>query len=398
MKILFLAPQPFYEERGTPIAVDLMLRGLSERGERIDVLTYHLGKDVNYSGVRIHRIPKIPFIKHVSPGFSWQKVILDIVMLFSVFPLVRGSKYEYVHAVEESAFIALILKWLYRIPYVYDMDSSLAQQMAEKYPRLAAPLLWVLNHFEGLAIRNAKAVVPVCDALSKDIAHFKPGKVVILRDVSLLETAGSQKVEDLRSLLGIQGPLMMYVGNLETYQGIDLMLESFALALKRSPQASLVVIGGKKADIEKYQDSAQKLGIFQQVHFLGPKPVKSLSSYLAQADILVSPRITGNNTPMKIYSYLDSGRALLATNLPTHTQVLDRNVAVLAEPDPQVFSAGVLRLMENRNLRQQLGINGKKLVMEKHSPEVFNRSLNMLYDWLAAEAKDPAVSKDRLAR
>jgi glycosyltransferase involved in cell wall biosynthesis len=398
MKILFLAPQPFYEERGTPIAVDLMLRGLSERGERIDVLTYHLGKDVNYSGVRIHRIPKIPFIKHVSPGFSWQKVILDIVMLFAVFPLVRNSKYEYVHAVEESAFIALLLKWLYGIPYVYDMDSSLAQQMAEKYPWLAAPLMWVLNHFEGLAIRNAKAVVPVCDALSKDIAHFKPGKVVILRDVSLLEPAGSQEVEDLRSLLGIKGPLMMYVGNLETYQGIDLMLESFALALERSTQASLVVIGGKKADIEKYQDSAQKLGVFQQVHFLGPKPVKSLSSYLAQADILVSPRITGNNTPMKIYSYLDSGRALVATNLPTHTQVLDRSVAVLAEPDPKVFSAGVLRLVENRSLRQQLGINGKKLVTEKHSPEVFNRSLNMLYDWLAAEAKEPVVSKNRLAR
>jgi hypothetical protein len=75
----------------------------------------------------------------------------------------------------------------------------------------------------------------------------------------------------------------------------------------------------------------------------------------------------------------------VATDLPTHTQVLNNQVAVLAEPMPQVFSAGVLRLIDDRNLRQKLGQNGKKLVAEKHTPEVFKTSLNMLYDWLGAE-------------
>jgi glycosyltransferase involved in cell wall biosynthesis len=398
MKILFLAPQPFYEDRGTPIAVDLMLRGLSERGERVDVLTYHIGQPVQYSGIRIFRIPKIPFIKQVPPGFSWKKVVCDIFMLFKVFPLVMRSRYQYIHAVEESVFIALLLKVLFKIPYVYDMDSSMAQQIQEKYPRLFKPVVFLLNVMEGLAIRKAKAVVPVCDALSNDIARFHPGKVVILRDVSLLDNTEAAEVEDLRSLFGIKGPLMMYVGNLETYQGIDLLLESFALALQRSPDASLIVIGGKGTDISKYKNAAKHLGIGENVYFLGPKPVKRLSSYLSQADILVSPRITGKNTPMKIYSYMDSGRALVATNLPTHTQVLNRNVALLAEPDPRVFSASVLRLLEDRSLRQKLGQNAKKLVEEKHTPEVFNKSLNILYDWLAAEEKkgsEPQRSKTR---
>jgi glycosyltransferase involved in cell wall biosynthesis len=385
MKILFLAPQPFYEDRGTPIAVDMVLRGLSERGEKVDVLTYHIGKNVQYPGIRIQRIPNLIFIKQVPPGFSWRKVLCDVFMLFKVFPIMLRTRYQYIHAVEESVFIALLLKVIFNIPYVYDMDSSLAQQMAEKYPKLLTPVIFVLNYFEGLAIRHAKAVVPVCDALSRDIAKFQPDKVVILRDVSLLEPPQENGVDNLRSLLNIQGPMMMYVGNLEIYQGIDLLLESFALTLKRSPIASLVIIGGKPADIEKYKSTALRLQIAKNVHFLGPKPVKSLSSYLAQADVLVSPRIKGNNTPMKIYSYLDSGRALVATDLPTHTQVLNNQVAVLAEPMPQVFSAGVLSLIDDRNLRQKLGQNGKKLVTEKHTPEVFKTSLNMLYDWLGAE-------------
>jgi glycosyltransferase involved in cell wall biosynthesis len=110
-----------------------------------------------------------------------------------------------------------------------------------------------------------------------------------------------------------------------------------------------------------------------------------LAAYLAQADFLVSPRVKGKNTPMKIYSYLDSGKALLATNLPTHTQVLTEDVAMLAAPSPRDFSRGVLRLAEDRALRQKLGQAGKQLIAERHTYEAFRLSLDMLYDWLCAE-------------
>ena len=62
---------------------------------------------------------------------------------------------------------------------------------------------------------------------------------------------------------------------------------------------------------------------------------------MAQADVLVSPRTKGANTPMKVYSYLDSGVAVLATRLPTHTQVMNDETALLAEPTPEDFSSVV---------------------------------------------------------
>jgi len=383
MDILVLAPQPFFVERGTPIAVDLVLRGLSKRKDRVDVLTYHLGEDVHYEGVTIYRTPDIPFIREIRPGFSMRKLVCDLLMLLWVFPLVLRNRYQVIHAVEEAVFIALLLKFLFRIPYVYDMDSSLSEQMIERYPRLFRPVKFLLAFFERLAIRRAIAVVPVCDALVEDIAPYKPGRVVILRDISLLASTSNPVKEDLRAELGIEGPLMMYVGNLEDYQGIDLLLESFALAVKNARNnASLVIIGGKQADIQKYQALARSLNIHTRVHFLGPKPVENLADYLAQADILVSPRIKGKNTPMKIYSYLDSGKALLATNLPTHTQVLNDNVALLVDPSPRVFSHGVLRLVEDRYLRQKLGQAAKELVQERHTYTVFQETLNTLYDWI----------------
>jgi glycosyltransferase involved in cell wall biosynthesis len=172
------------------------------------------------------------------------------------------------------------------------------------------------------------------------------------------------------------------VGNLEAYQGIDLLLESFAVTLKEKPSANLVIIGGKPADIEKYQKKSGNLNIQQRVHFLGPRPVEDLADYLAQADILVSPRVQGYNTPMKLYSYLHSGKAVLATNLPTHTQVLDDTVAMLAAPNPEDFSRGMLRLIEDGALRLNLGNAAKELIEEQYTFSVFQENLNGLYDWL----------------
>jgi glycosyltransferase involved in cell wall biosynthesis len=185
MNILLLSPQPFYQERGTPIAVNLVLKILGERGDQVDVLTYHEGTEVRHEHVTLHRISKIPFVHGIRPGFSWKKVVCDFFMFFKAIRLVSTKRYDLVHAVEESVFIALVLKYLFKIPYLYDMDSSLTQQMMDKYLFLK-PFAAVLVIFERLAVKNAKVVSPVCDALAEMIEVYKPAKIVVVPDVSLL--------------------------------------------------------------------------------------------------------------------------------------------------------------------------------------------------------------------
>lgn len=177
----------------------------------------------------------------------------------------------------------------------------------------------------------------------------------------------------------------MYVGNLEQYQGIDLLLESFALVTERSEQTDLVIVGGQTSDIRKYQEKVRGLGIEGRVSFLGPKPVPELGEYLSQADVLVSPRIMGNNTPMKIYSYLGSGKPIVATDLPTHTQVLNSGVAILAEPNREAFATAILCLTEDRQLRETVGEAGRRLLEDRYSYTVFKEKFNSLFDWLEAE-------------
>jgi hypothetical protein len=128
-------------------------------------------------------------------------------MFFTALRLASRKHYQVIHAVEESVFIALVLKWLFKIPYVYDMDSSLAQQLVEKHPSLSR-FTRLFNFFEGLAVRNAKAVVPVCAALAESIEKYHPEKIVILWDCPSWETPdvranGSKVVPSISHVISI---------------------------------------------------------------------------------------------------------------------------------------------------------------------------------------------------
>ncbi|MEA2725153.1 MAG: hypothetical protein QOH59_2924 [Gemmatimonadales bacterium] len=391
MKILVLAPHPFFQARGTPLAVRTVLEFLSARGHQIDVLTFHEGEDVEIPNCRIHRTGRLPWVRNIRPGFSTKKVISDVFMFAKCLRMVRKNRYDLIHAVEESAFIAAAMQSLTGVPYVYDMDSSLAEQMVDAYPSLhfAFP---ALRRCEALAVRRSLGVLTVCAAL-EDVAHgHAPDKTVgRVEDTTLLapgaHSGNGQAAEtSLPPGVSSQSLVAMYVGNLEHYQGIGLLIDGFRHTVARVPNAHLVIVGGLDQDIERYRRRAQQLGIVTQVHFLGPRPVASLNGLLQRADVLVSPRLKGLNTPMKIYSYLDSGTAVLATRLRSHTQVLDDRTAYLVAPEPEALGDGLAHLLSDPGLRARLATQAKAYVQQEFTPEAAHRKLSAFYTMMESKA------------
>ncbi len=112
LRILLLAPQPFYQDRGTPIAVRHLLETLVAAGFEVDLLTYHEGADIVIPNCTIRRIPSLPGLTGIRPGFSAKKLLCDIMMLTMAVRLTTRLRPDLVHAVEESAFMALVLRRL----------------------------------------------------------------------------------------------------------------------------------------------------------------------------------------------------------------------------------------------------------------------------------------------
>lgn len=385
MKILQLAPHPFFVERGTPIDVSLVLRVLSEReNTSVDILVYNEGVDMNLPGIKIYRIPNLKFLKNVRPGYSNKKLLCDFFMLIEAWKLIKNNKYDLIHAGEEAVFIAMLFKFLYKIPYVYDLDSSVAQQLVEKKPLLKF-LSPIFTWLETKAIQDSVVNLPVCNALAELCEKSGSRKTVTIHDISQLKNPGAESTGFLKKELSLDKFILLYVGNLEPYQGIDLLLESFQVACMKTEKIDLVVIGGVEEDINFYKEKTRRLNINHRTHFLGPKPFDKLDKYLAEADIIACPRIRGINTPMKIFPYLHSGRAVIATDLYTHNQILTKNEAYLAPATPKGFAEGIIELVENENLRLEFGKNGYAFVEKNHTYAAHKKRLLGVYDWIENE-------------
>lgn len=383
MKIQYLAPHEFFIARGTPISVDYMMQSLSDLGHEVDLCVYREGEARSYDRVTIHRAGYPKRLGHIGPGFSVKKLIADLWLIKTAWQVHRRTRPEIIHAGEEMVFVAMLFKLFYGTPYIYDMDSSLAQQLVEKKGYLR-PFSRLFKWCENRAIRGAAACAPVCNALGDLAVEAGAKRVVVLHDISQLAEPGRDATGGLREQLDIaEGrPILMYVGNLEPYQGVELLLRSFARVIKQGVDIDLVIVGGTDPDIADYRARVKARDLAGRVHVIGRWPTAQLDELLAEADILTAPRIEGINTPQKIFPYMHSGRPVLLTDLTTHNQVVDSSVCMLADPTPEAFAEAIGKLAASPDLRSRLGAAGRAFVEADFTYAAHCRRMAELYDGL----------------
>jgi len=343
MNILMLAPEPFFQPRGTPISIFFRLKALSAMGHHVDLITYHLGEDREFAHVRILRIPDIFRIKTIKIGPSWAKIPLDSMMLIKTIGRLFRGRYNLVFSHEEAAFFGAALAGLWRIPHVYDMHSSLPQQLENFEFTRSRMLLGLFRRLENYVLKRSGSIIVICPDLLEQVQKAGQGdKAVLLENVLDFEYT-QRPPEEIRcrrrEYAGDDEKIVLYAGNFQPYQGIPLLLEA-AARMKDDPVRFLLV-GETPEAVAGMQEKAQELGIGERVSFTGQVPPDSVPGFIQMADALVSPRLSGTNTPLKIYSYLKSGKPVVATDLWTHSQVLDQGIAFLMAPDADSLAAGL---------------------------------------------------------
>ncbi|MBN2207666.1 MAG: glycosyltransferase family 4 protein [Candidatus Aminicenantes bacterium] len=337
-----LAPEPFFQPRGTPISVYFRVRALADLGHQVDLVTYPLGTDAPLPNLRVFRVPNVLGLKSIKIGPSTAKLPLDALLFLRAAWRVAVRRYDILFTHEEAALFGAILGRLARVPHVYDMHSSLPQQLANFDFSRSTLLRGLFVAMEDFYLKRSRAVIVICrDLLDKVTRDGHGDKAHLIENV--LEFPSNpvtpDEVDRLRKAYAPGGEkIVLYAGNFQHYQGIGLLLEA---AARVEDKAVFVLLGGTGADLEAMKRKAAGLGISGKVVFVDKVPPARVALFLALADVLVSPRLAGTNTPLKIYSFLKSGKPLVATNLWTHTQMLDEAIAVLVEPEPGEMARGI---------------------------------------------------------
>lgn len=397
-----LAPEPFFEPRGTPFSEYHRIKTLGELGHHVDLVTYPIGRDVELPNLRIFRSLRPPFVSKVRIGPSPAKLVLDGLMLFTVLRRVMSSRYDAIHSHEEMGLAGVWLaRWL-GIPHLYDMHSSLPQQLSNfKYSQSGA-LRKLFTWAEGQMVHKSQVVITICQELQDTVTGMGAGERSLLIENVMggdVDEPPSRSPAEERAAWGIaeQAPLALYTGTFEAYQGVDLLIDAAAIIAGRRPDARVLVVGGEPAQVDAARARAAARGAAGVMIFTGQQPAREIPGFVQAADLLVSPRIRGTNTPLKIYSYLRSGRPIVATNLLTHTQVLTPDIARLVAPDAEPFAHAVLELIEQPGQRARLSAAARVVAQEKYSRESYVRRTAQAYERLTpASAKGaPSQSVDR---
>lgn len=361
MKILMIAPEPFFEPRGTPFSELFRIKALCALGHQVDLVTYPIGEDKVIPGLRIFRSWNPFSIKSVKTGPSFAKVFLDIFLMMSAtMRLIRDrKKYHLIHTHEEGSVMGVLLNKITGIPHLYDMHSSLVQQMGNfQFTRLRV-IVGLFRWAERMALRNADSIIVICRALFDYASGITEAKKLTLIENFIddaPEHLDREKLGRIGSELDQEGKkIIMYTGTLEAYQGIPMLIDSLVF-LDRD--FFLVLIGGQPQQIEKFRNVATEKNLAGRVRFLGQKSPGDIPYYLRHAHVLVSPRTLGTNIPLKIYSYLKSGVPVVATDLFTHTQTLNRDIAILVAPDPRHLAEGIRSAVsaKGREIAERAGL------------------------------------------
>ena len=385
-----LAPEPFFEPRGTPFSEYHRIKALGELGHHVDLVTYPIGSDVELPNLRIYRGLRPPFVRSVRIGPSFTKAVLDALMLFTVLRRVMSVRYDAIHSHEEMGLVGVWLgRWL-RIPHLYDMHSSLPQQLSNfKYSK-SFLLRRVFTWAEGQMVHKSQVVITICQELQDTVTGMGAGDRALLIENVMggdVDDAPSQSAAAVRATWGIaaDAPLALYTGTFEPYQGVDMLIEASAMVAKRRPDARVLVVGGEPAQVDAAKARAVAAGASAVMVFTGQQPAKDIPGFVQAADLLVSPRIRGTNTPLKIYSYLRSGKPIVATNLLTHTQVLTPDIARLVEPKPELFADAMLQLIDQPGERARLAAAASAVSQEKYSRESYLLRTAQAYERLCGD-------------
>ncbi len=383
LRVLLIAPQPFYQARGTPMNVLQMCRVLTGAGYRVDLATYPLGEHVAMDGLSIHRCLRPPGIGEVPIGFSKRKLILDFFLFWTVLGLRLRRRYAAIHAVEESVFLALPFTLL-GSRLIYDLDSLISDQLAYAGVVRSRALLGMARRLERLALRRSIGAVTVCRSLTDAAATLDPdARIFQIEDAPLAESLRSPdptRVDEIREELGLAGRRpVVYTGNLEPYQGIDLLLGAARTLRTIHPDACVVLVGGGGERLEALRRTIEAERLGGSVLAVGQRPPEEMPEWMALAEILVSPRSEGENTPLKIYTYMSAGRPIVATDRITHTQVLDRANAFLSAPEPDAFAAAIAEALDAPKEAQDKAKLAQELAASNYSAEAFERKLLAAY-------------------
>ncbi len=384
LRILAIAPTPFFVDRGGHVQIYEQARALQKLGNVLEICTYHIGRVM--PGIPTHRIMNIPWYNKTDAGPSYHKLYLMIPLFFLSWWHIRRFKPDILHGHGwDGCWIAFALYKLTGVPFVFDMQGSFTGEIvthgyAKPYGAFFRLLRWIERRTLHLGTVVTQSEQMVQDAI-RDFG-VRPDRIFHTFDgVDTDEFRPGIDASDLRAALKLPGDkkIVVYLGLLKPYQGVDSLLDAISILVQDLGYkcARFLIMGFP--DEDKYAARAAEMGIGEYTIFPGKIDYKEAPRYLALGNAAVAPKLSPTEGDGKIYNYLASGLPIVAYDRPASREILG-DLAVYAElGNAQSLACALHKVLTDDSLVADLACKGREMVVERYSWLAVARRLMIAY-------------------
>ncbi|WP_459479406.1 glycosyltransferase family 4 protein [Clostridium saccharoperbutylacetonicum] len=370
MRILVIAPTPFFADRGCHTRILGEIRGLQALNHEIRLCTYGLGRDID--GIDIKRTINFPWYKKLTAGPSLTKILLLPCLTITTIKNIIKFKPDIVHAhLHEGALIAKICSIFLKKPkYFFDLQGSLSGEIVQhKFIKKDSFLHRAMCKLEKM-INKWFPIITQSDNLYNQLLKMGIENNNVINALDGVDTDNFYPKEPNVELvkryeININNPRVLFMGLLEEYQGVDLMLEAFKKVYEHNSKVQFIVIGFP--NVEKYEEKCVKLGISSATKFLGRVSYEDVPNYLSLSKIAVAPKISLAEGDGKIYNYMAMGMTTIAFDRSISREIMEDSGLYAKYKDVDDMARRIISVIENKKILAEVGEKARKRALEKLS-------------------------------
>lgn len=382
LKVAVVAACPFPYPRGTPARVFRIAEALSRRGHELHVITYHLGDGRTDLPMTVHRIPNVKTYRKLSPGPTYQKLlVVDFLLAMKLKQVLREYPIDLIHAHHfEGLIVSASVRTRKKHPLIFDAHTLLASELPYYGLGLSTRVKRMIGQRLDRHIPKwSDHVIAVTNRIKNKLVHdggLAPEDVTVISDGVEPEIFFERGQGEPGCHPKSYGRLI-FTGNLSSYQGIDLLLRAFGEIVAKRHEVRLLIVSDSSFD--PYEPMARELGIRESID-VETSRFEDLPQHLANADIAVNPRTECDGIPLKLLNYMAAGKPIVSFEGSAEIIENGRTGWVVENGDTSAFADGVLRLLDNFELAQNLGNRAREEVIRKHTWDAKARDTEEVYE------------------
>jgi glycosyltransferase involved in cell wall biosynthesis len=373
-RVALVAACPFPTLQGSQLLVRQLARGLQSRGHEVVVVTYAEGLEQALADLPVRRIPRIPGCRALGSGPRAAKMVLDVALLARLLGVLRRESIEVVHAHNyEGALIGLAARRLTGVPLIYHSHNALAEELPTYFRgrtgrRLARLLGAVID-------REVPRRADHCIAICRELVGFLRARGVDEEAIEMIAPGGSPEEFPARSLAEVaairarfgfgERPLLLYTGNLDGYQNLELLLASIGI-VRRTVGGALLVLA-THATPRSLPPVLRRLP--PGVRLVTAGDFATVRDLLQVADVALCPRREWSGFPMKLLNYMAAGKAVVVSAGSAKGVRHGANGWIVRDASPDAYAGAILELLADPSERRRLGAAARRTVEDEYGWE-----------------------------